>query len=137
MSVYDDKIINFDFIKFIKFSELRNYIQPIKSNPTSEYELFYKILKKSYELTNNKNIKFYVVYFPDPNLFISDRAIIEDSNSEKNIIINNLNKIGVEIIDIKKNINNHLILRLCGSHFNEKGYLYISEIISQYLGKKK
>ena len=139
LSVYDDKIINFDFIKFIKFSELRNYIQPIKSNPTySEYELFYKIIKKSYELTNNKNIKFYVVYFPDPNLFISDRAIIEDSNSEKNIIINNLNKIGVEIIDIKKNINNHSDpSSLYGSNFNEKGYLYISEIISQYLRQKK
>ena len=139
LSVYDNKIINFNFIKFIKLSELRNYIQPIKSNPTyDEYELFYKVIKKSFDLTKSKNIKFYVVYFPDSNLFSSDQAIIEDSNSEKNKIIDNLNKIGVEIIDIKKNVINHSDpSSLYDNHFNEKGYLYFSEIISQFLRQKK
>ena len=55
-----------------------------------------------------------------------------------NKIIDNLNKIGVEIIDIKKNVINHSDpSSLYDNHFNEKGYLYFSEIISQFLRQKK
>ncbi len=132
--------IKYKILKFIRLDKSKNFIKSIiqsKNNsvPLNEFEI---ILRYTKELADSEKAKLYFVYLPQferyktkikNNNFIKVREIVESLN--------------INFIDIDKEVfqKEKEPLRLFPfkdwGHYNEEGYLKISELLFRKIEKKK
>lgn len=124
--------LKFDYIKFIKISNIRSFIFPVPAvEPTSITE-FKKILQLANDFTIKNNSKLYFVYLPEYTRYKETY-----NNSNYNLIKNVVEELNISFIDIHKDVfqkeNNPLRLfpfELFG-HYNVEGYKKVAKAIYQ------
>ena len=138
---YFKKLIKLGNLKEI-FKNLNNvkkkqitYNKNIKDKDILE---FVEVIYKAKKFSNENNLDFYFVYLPDAN------RILDTNYDDKiyNNVKNELNKLGIKFIDLKKtmfgNNDNYLDyfpFKQIG-HFNELGYYIMSKKIYNFIYEK-
>ena len=99
---------------------------------------FVEVIYKAKKFSDENNLDFYFVYLPDAN------RIMDTNYDDKiyNNVKNELNKLGIKFIDLKKNMfgknDNYLDyypFKQIG-HFNELGYYKMSKEIYNFIYEK-
>tara|TARA_B100000579_G_scaffold438031_1_gene471121 strand:- start:9990 stop:11333 length:1344 start_codon:yes stop_codon:yes gene_type:complete len=138
---YFKKLIKLGNLKeiFINLNNVKKkqitYNKNIKDKDILE---FVEVIYKAKKFSNENNLDFYFVYLPDAN------RILDTNYDDKiyNNVKNELNKLGIKFIDLKKtmfgNNDNYLDyfpFKQIG-HFNELGYYRMSKEIYNFIYEK-
>ena len=138
-----EKKANNIYYKIIKLSNLRKLFNKSlnikftnqglkKINYPKQIEIFREILNKSHNLVSEWNGQLYFIYLPEYNRYLGEGMQFYD---DYEMIINNVNKIGIPLLDMHKVVfskhNDPFSLfpfRKYG-HYNSEGYKIIADKI--------
>jgi hypothetical protein len=125
--------------KVLRLWNIRTLISSFINSGTIIDPLFFEIIETAKKRTEKWNGKIYFVYMPEARRYDNhlNRYLIKNKYRNKNLIINKLNKMNIDIIDVDKDIfdknNNPLIyFNKKKVHYNKNGY----ELIANYIFKK-
>ena len=94
-----------------------------------DYAKMSQIFQKVKNITSKKNINFYIVYLPSYERYKNGHKKYENSKKE---LIKISGELGIKFIDIDKVFKSNEPLKFFpdgGGHYNEKGYLVVSEFV--------
>ena len=112
---------------------IREFIKLKKNYQKPDYEKVFTILKKAKNIALKNDANFYLVYLPSYHRY-------QNSNKKYEVIKKKIksisNELVIKFIDVDKEFNKvdpNIYFPRKGGHYNEKGYLVISELISREL----
>ncbi len=119
------------YFKFLKLFHLRMFAISLINYQKPDFIKINEILQKAKNIISKKNINFYVVYLPSYERYKSDHDKYENSKKE---LIKISSKLNAKFVDIDKIFKSQDPLNFFpegGGHYNEEGYLIISEVVFQ------
>ena len=106
------------------------------SNINYDFPLFEKILVLMNQEAKKKNQKFYIVFTPSTFKY----HFKKESYPERTKILKLAKKLNINVIDfddiISKEYDYRLLFNLSDGHYNQLGYLKLSDLISEHLNFK-
>ena len=125
--------------KVLRLWNLRSLIKSFTNSAAIVDPLFFEIIKKVKKRAEKWNGKIYFVYMPEAKRYDNhlNRYLIKNKYKNKNLILNELKQMDINIIDVDKDIfdknkNPLIYFNKKRVHYNANGY----ELIANYLFEK-
>jgi hypothetical protein len=117
------------YFKFFKLFHLRMFIISLINHQEPDFIKINQIFQKVKSITSKNEINFYIVYLPSYERYKNNHKKYEKSKQE---LIRISSELDIKFIDIDKIFKSQDPLKFFpkgGGHYNELGYLKVSEIV--------